>query len=277
MNSSIRRHDAIQVAGTGYHGGLRIDENEMYMTDARRTNCDTGLPDPGGLCASNEMMIVFKDPRTEPAEPSYITNNVIHHSYFFDGKSCCTSGNDPAPAINIGSGLAGSLTNIVIENNVIFESSQGIALSNNGIRGTGNISVNRNLLYKIDARQYPFRDDVALRTHLGDGNIEHNNVVVDGAIGLMTNSRFTKSHQCNVAIDAGEVNYYSTRGLWLNNYAYGLTAVKPGTGYSSHGTAQDSGNVDFCVTTHWITDPATYCIPYGKVTANSPHFNCVPQ
>ena len=89
--------DAIQVAAATYHGGLRIDENEMYMTDARRTDCDTGLPDPDGLCATNEEMIVFKDPRSEPAETSYITNNVIHHSYYFDGVSCCSSGSNPAP------------------------------------------------------------------------------------------------------------------------------------------------------------------------------------
>ena len=269
--------DAIQVAGARYHGGLRIDSNEMYMTDARRTNCDTGLPDPGGLCATNEEMIVFKDPRTEPAEPSYITNNVIHHSYYFDGKSCCTSGPQYAPAINIGSGLAGALSNIIIENNIIFESSQGIEIANNGVRGARNISVKRNLLYRIDALQDPLKDDVALRTHLGDGHIEHYNVMVDGEIGLMTSSRYAKDHQCNVAIDAGDVKYFSTRGIWNSNFAYGLTAVKPGTGYTDHGTPQNSRNSTMCITTHWITEPATYCIPYGKVSPVSPHYGCAPQ
>jgi hypothetical protein len=270
--------DAIQVAGTTYHGGLRIDENEMYMTDERRTDCETGLPDPDGLCASNEVMIVFKDPRTEPAEPSYITNNVIHNSYNFDGKSCCTSvGVQPAPAIVIGSGLAGDLSNISIENNIVFEASQGIVLQHNGTRGARNIRVQRNLLYKIDSMRSAFKDDVALRTHPGYGTIEHNNVVVDGAVGLKTASRYPKDHQCNVAIDAGDVSYYSTSGTWNNNHAYGLTAVKPGTGYIDHGPPENSGNVDLCIITHWITNPATYCIPYGKVTAASPHFSCTPQ
>jgi len=269
--------DAITVAGTTYHGGIRIDENEMYMTDARRTDCDTGLPDPDGLCATNEMMIVFKDPRTEPAEPSYITNNVIHHSYYFDGVSCCTSIKAPAPAINIGSGLAGTLTNIVIENNIIFASSQGIVLQHNGTNGVKNITVRRNLLYRINSLSDKLKDDVALRTHLGNGNIERNNVVVDGSIGLMTTRGFTKDHQCNVAIDAGDVTYRSTRGVWANNYAYGHTVIKPGTGYVNQGDPVDSKHTDMCITINWITNPSSYCIPYGKIASDSPHFNCAPQ
>lgn len=270
--------DAIQVAGTNYHGGIRIDENEMYMTDARRTDCDTGLHDPDGLCATNELMIVFKDPRTEPAEPSYITNNVIHHSYYFDGVSCCTSSKAPAPAINIGSGFAGPLTNIVVENNIIFESSQGISSANNGTAGAQDISVRRNLLYKIASLSDKFEGNaVALRNHTGYGIIERNNVVVDGSAGLMTSNKRTKDHQCNIAIDAGDVVYYSTSGIWANNHAYGLTAIKPGTGYVNQGDAADSRHTDMCITINWITNPSTYCIPYGKIAPDSPHFNCVPQ
>jgi len=72
--------DAITVASSAYTGGLRIDENEMYISDdAPRTNC--GGTQPAGSCAPNEMMIVFKSPRTAGAPNSYITKKVNHHTY----------------------------------------------------------------------------------------------------------------------------------------------------------------------------------------------------
>jgi hypothetical protein len=269
--------DAVQVAGTTYHGGLVLDENEMYMTDQRRTECATGQYNPNGLCAANEMMVVFKDPRSEPAIPSYITNNIIHHSYHFDGKSCCTSGADPAPAIYLGSGLSGPLTNIVVENNIIYESSQGIVTAHNGTTGVGDTRLRRNLLYRIDAGRDRVRSQEALATALGSGNVEYHNLVIDGTTGLATNASFVKDHQCNVAIDAGSVKYFGVRGKWANNHAFGRTDTIAGAGYTYQGDAGATMNDDLCFTVQRLTSPMTYCIPRGKVMATSPFAACVPQ
>jgi hypothetical protein len=275
--------DGVTVAGDLYDGGLRIDENEFYITDNRRTNC-AGVPDPAGDCAPNEVMIVFKDPRIEPSTASYVTNNVIHHSYELDASSCCSQLiNVPAPAILIGSDPQGPLTNVVIENNVIYDSSGGIVFrydpNGNGTRG---IQVRRNLLSNIRSIAGA---ETALSTWAGPGHIETRNVVVDADAFIGTTSYLGayKTHHCNVAIDGSRISpeFRNSGGSWSDNYAYGNTvssveSTYNDTAYADGGLREGARHDSLCVVSRFITNPTKFCIADGKVTASSPHVNCTP-
>lgn len=276
--------DAITVAGANYTGGIRIDENEMYMTDVARTDC-MGVPSPTGDCASNESMVVFKDPRSEPATTSYVTNNVIHDSYELDGYICCSqTGNATAHAINIGSGTSGPLTNVTIENNVIFNSSGGIVFKYDGDNiGAKGLLVRRNLLFGVRSRSSA---ETALATWLGVEHTEIGNVMVgaDHWLGTTSFAGSYKTHRCNVVLDGGTLTpaYSNSGGSWGNNYRYGSTPepAVSGVGYLpavGPAPALDSaGHGPFCVVTRFLTNPTQVCLARGKVTSASPHFLCVP-
>jgi hypothetical protein len=277
--------DGVTVAGDQYDGGLRIDENEFYITDDRRTNC-AGVPDPAGDCAPNEMMIVFKDPRIEPSTTSWVTNNVIHHSYDLDASLCCSQSISgvPAHAINIGSGTTGPLKNLIIENNVIYDSSGGLTFryagNNVGVIG---VQIRRNLLANVRTIT---GTETALATWLGPGHIETHNVVVDSDFFIGTTSYLGsyKTHRCNVAIDGGDINpdFGNSGGVWSNNYAYGNTmssdeSIYKDTAYEDDGAREDARHGPLCVVSRFITNPTRFCIADGKVTAASPHVNCTMQ
>lgn len=261
-------------------GGIRVDENEFYMTESRRVNCTDGSQTPPLNCAPNETMLVIKGSTETPTSTTYITNNVFHHSYDLYAAGCCSqSVNAPAHAINIGSGGVYLVTDVVVENNIVYDSSGGISFRwDVGYSGAEEIQVKRNLLSNVRST---LQTETAFHTWSGPGHVETYNVIVDtdAYLGSTSYGGAYKTHQCNVAIDGGSFApaYANSGGSWANNYAYGSTTISSNndTGYvSGGGSAADADHDDLCIVTNFITNPTQHCVYYGKVTEESAHEDC---
>jgi hypothetical protein len=247
--------------------GTLIDGNDVYVTPAKRADCDTGLPDPLGDCSCAENGIDVKpDPGSSSSYWTRITHNRLWGFRPTASPSCGGSG-ATGQAITAGNACAG---HVFVAGNVILDSSAGISVL--GTKWT----IVGNLFDEIRVPTgSPVGSGMAILPLTSSGlEVQFNTIVgVDSAYDDSSSSTDTR---CNAILDDLAVNGAgATRGSNHStryNYLYDAPAANfIGSTNQSFATVGQSRNEDFCFWRRRWTGSEFVCIPFARTTPASPH------
>lgn len=263
---SGHRDDCAEV---GVQRGTIVDNNDLYLTSAKRVDCATAAPNPNGACACAENGIDVKaEPGPLTSNWTRITNNRVWGFRPTPVVQCGSSGS-PGQALTAGNSCPG---HVVMAHNVVEDSSVGLIVAGS------NWIVARNLFHRI--RRSSGRPDYGQfaiwPSPIGaDVMIQFNTIVgVDDAYG---DSAPNVDTRCNVVIDNEAVATQSGGVRGANHVtAYNFLYDSPrgrflGSTNQVYATATQSGNADYCYWRRRWTAPERVCIPHGATTAASPH------
>jgi hypothetical protein len=274
--------DGVALAGgpcgvptPGQPRGTVIDGNDLYITAAKRIDCNSGAPDPDGACSCAETGLDLKS--VTGSDPEFWTRVTNNRLWGFRpvplARSCGGSGTF-GQAIAAGNNCAG---HVLVAGNVVLDSPVGVAISGS------NWIVAGNLFHEIRAVQAdrPLLPVAIFELETAsDLEIQFNTIVgVDNAYDdASMNTRTT----CNAVIDDLGVNQYlAARGsgqVTEHNFLYeSTTANFVGTTNQVFPVVTDSENTEFCFWRKRLTAPERVCIPLGRTTADSPHVGATPS
>ncbi len=275
--------DGIAVAGhtsncsePGIQHGTVIDGNDIYLTEAKRIDCDTGAPDADGECACAENGIDLKlDPGSNPAGWTRVTNNRLWGFRPTSASQACGGSGANGQAITAGNFCS---AHVFVANNVIHDSTQGIVASRDWIVAGNLVSETRmsNGLTWSSVAIFPMPNATRI-------DIQFNTIV--GVDSAYDNQAPNTDTRCNVVIEnlglrgATPANPSNST---LYNYLY-QSSPENFTGVSNvyWPLAHQSHNADYCFWRRRWTGPELACIPLGSTTATSPQVaavtSCDPQ
>jgi len=275
--------DGIGVAGhtsdcsePGIQHGTIIDGNDVYITAAKRIDCDTGALDPNGDCSCAENGIDLKlDPGEGPRVWTRVTNNRLWGFRPTSPSHSCGGSGANGQALSAGNTCS---AHVFAANNVILDSTQGIVPNRFWI-------VAGNLIHETRMSNGLPWTSVAIFPIATASNlvIQFNTVVaVDSAYG---NSSENTDTRCNVVILnpglRGATNGNATNSTQYN-YLY-QSSLENFSGMNNQiwPLAQQSNDADYCFWRRRWTAPEIVCIPLGSTTSASPHVaavaNCNPS
>jgi hypothetical protein len=254
----------------GWARGTIIDGNDIYITAAKRVNCEDGTPDPNGECSCSEDGIDVKSPGGSRSDQwTQITNNRLwgFRPTLRAVKSCGGSG-ARGQAINSGNSCA---AHVLVAQNAITDSAVGILTEGGQWRVAGN------LLSEIRTADAAHGNQgIAIHPVSGtNSRVQLNTVVgVDNAY-QDTAEYFTG--QCNAVLhDLATKGSSGPRGaghVVRYNHLYESNSPNNMSDSTTKVYAADvaSGNVELCFSRKRWTAPEEVCVPFGHTTAESPH------
>jgi hypothetical protein len=254
----------------GWARGTIIDGNDIYVTAAKRVNCEDGTPDPNGECSCSENGIDVKSRAGTRVDLwTQITNNRLwgFRPTLRAVKSCGGSGSR-GQAINAGNSCA---ANVLVARNAITDSTAGIVSEGGEWRIAGNLlSEMRN----ADADRG--NQGIAIHPISGTGSrVQLNTVVaVDNAYN---DTAAYATGQCNAVLHdralKGSSGPRGTGHVVRYNHLYESNSPNNMTSPTTEVFANDvdSGNTELCFSRRRWTGPQEVCIPFGHTTAASPH------
>ena len=252
--------------------GTVIDGNDVYITEAKRIDCDTGAPNPTGACACAEEGISVKSKAGAEADLwTQITGNRTWGFRPTSPKANCGGSGANGQAITAGNHCP---EHVLVARNIILDSTQGITV------GGSSWIIAGNLIHDIRiAGPTGLLGSVAISPtiYATDVQIEFNTVVdVDYAyddVSANTDAR------CNAVInDRHTDNDMGTGGVRGMNHstAYNFLYAAPtgnflGNTNEAYATAAESGNTEYCFWRKRWTSPERVCIPFANTMASSTH------
>ena len=268
--------DGIQLSGdttcsnAGRPRGTWIEGNDIYITAAKRADCLTGLPDPGGECSCSEDGIDLKvDPGSEARFWTRITNNRLWGFRPTAQVSCGGSGSN-GQAITAGNTCPG---HVFVGNNVIMDVTTGVLVHGSQWILAGNLFHDvRNAGEVGGSAIHPS----PLATGL---EIQFNTVVgVDDAYDDASKKTDTR---CNAVIEnlgrLGPGNPRGSEHLTRYNFLYDSPTTNfVGTTNQTFASAEESQGQDYCFWRKRWTQLQFLCIPLGHTTPDSPHHAAAP-
>ena len=268
--------DGIQLSGdttcsnAGRPRGTWIEGNDIYITAAKRADCLTGLPDPGGECSCSEDGIDLKvDPGSEARFWTRITNNRLWGFRPTAQVSCGGSGSN-GQAITAGNTCPG---HVFVGNNVIMDVTTGVLVHGSQWILAGNLFHDvRNAGEVGGSAIHPS----PLATGL---EIQFNTVVgVDDAYDDASKKTDTR---CNAVIGnfglLGPGNPRGSEHLTRYNFLYDSPMSNfVGTTNQTFVSAEESQGQDYCFWRKRWTQLQFLCIPLGHTTPDSPHHAAAP-
>ncbi len=129
-------------------GGTVWENNDFYVTTATYVDCVTHAYSVTGSCSLTEVAIGMK------ADSASSNPYRIIHNRFWGMRKCddalsCDGGGSDGENIGIGGG-----TNygdyVLVQNNIVFDSSSGMQINNQVAGGANNISIIGNIFYNIN-------------------------------------------------------------------------------------------------------------------------------
>jgi hypothetical protein len=284
VNNELYDCDKSVSAGDGSFvvGGI-IENNDMYLSPAARTDC-SGNYTPTGDCSGNmEAQISLKS--------SGIKGNpvqIIHNRFWgcrWGDSNVSQSGDCPAISISANN-QGGNASYVLVQNNIIFDQELGIW----NYHGTGTCSnqspcpnphhatIIGNLIYNIHKARpsHPQEPDAALIYRDLDNSEIYLNTVIDSSYWLVTQGYGTDNDvRCNVAINTGGQSGDIGSGTQVDNNAFyatpkfttnsqGLNITKP--------NVSDAANVEYCFYRKLRTGSERICVPNARTTTASPHY-----
>jgi hypothetical protein len=246
--------------------GTLIDNNDIYITKAKRVRCSDGAPDPSGECSCSENAIDMKV--AGGANPVYWTRITNNRMWGFrptlrDVPSCGGSG-ARGQAVTAGNPCAGY---VFVARNKIMDSTVGVMTNGTEWRVVGN------LIYEMrdadDSRGvaiFPLDQNDALIQF--NTAVAVDNSYTDSGSGVLT--------QCNAVIHdralegaqgsrgTDHVTRYNTQYESFSPEYVGSTNVK----YPNDNQSQ---NRELCFYRKRWTQEEEVCIPFAETVSSSPH------
>jgi hypothetical protein len=281
-NEVVDWGDAVAVTGTkedctelAVQHGTIIDGNDLYITAAKRIDCDTGAQNPNGECACAENGVDVKsDPGAAPELWTRVTNNRAWGFRPTSDTILCGGSGANGQAITAGSICPG---HTLVAGNVVSDSTSGITI------GGRNWIVASNILTEIreSTDLGPYVTNALQPAYFStDIEIEFNTVV--GADASYDDQSSYTDTRCNAVLeDRALPGPAGTRGAFhTTEYNYLYQAPQPnfeGGTNQSFATPEDSGNIAYCYWRKRWSGPEKICIPYGATTYASRHWAAAPH
>lgn len=259
----------------GVQRGSVVDGNDVYLTAAKRVDCDSGALDPAGGCACAEEGISVKS--RAAADPSLWTKITGNRAWGFRPTSrivpCGGSGAN-GQAITAGSSCP---AHVLVAGNVLLDSTQGV------VAGGSSWIIAGNLIHDIrisDASGIAGTLALLPSAATSGVSIQFNTVVdVDRAYDDVSTNTDTR---CNAVIEDHQDENNGTGGRRGANHttAYNYLYAAPGGNFPGstnqlYPSPAQSGNTRFCFWRKRWTAPERVCIAYASTTATSPHEQAV--
>jgi hypothetical protein len=252
--------------------GTVIDGNDVYLTAAKRIDCDSGGPGDGCACAENGID-VKGDPGPDPADWTRLTRNRIWGYRPTTDEHACGGSGSNGQAITAGNACAG---HILVASNIVMDSTTGINPA-----GTGWI-IAGNVLHEIRATQGFDIGSVAIHATPAAANLDvqfNTMVAIDSAYDDASPNVDTR---CNVVVeDENQIGPGQPRGAnhaTHFNYLYeGSDANFVESDNATFADAEASAATDLCFWRKRWSGPERVCIPLAATTDASPHLDAVPQ
>jgi hypothetical protein len=267
--------DGVAVSGIsevcdepGQQHGTIIDGNDVYITGAKRVDCQTGAADWNGDCACAENGIDVKaHPAPHLANWTRVTNNrVWGYRPTTEALVCGGSGAN-------GQAILGGNTcprHVFVANNIAADSTVGISAAGSDWIVAGN------LIHDVRTSNGHVYGSIALfpaptATRL---SVQFNTIV--GVDTAYEDASANTDTRCNVVVESPGL-----RGIgWprganhVTPYNATYAASEPNISGSPHATypaVTQSRNVEFCYWRKRWTAPERVCVPAAATTAASPH------
>ena len=275
--------DGISVAGNtadcsepGVQHGTVIDGNDVYITAAKRIDCNTGAPDPNGGCSCSENGVDVKlDPGANPSNWTRITNNRLWGFRPTSPSHSCGGSGADGQAITAGNTCS---AHVIAANNFIQDPTQGIVANRSWI-------VAGNLINETRMSNGRTWSSVAIlpTPSATDVEIQFNTVV--GTDSAYDNQAAMINTRCNVVIESlglkGATQPNATN-ITAYNYLYNSSTENFTLSTNEFWPRTEmSHDTDYCFWRRRWTSPELVCIPLGSTTSASPHAgavaNCNPD
>jgi hypothetical protein len=254
-------------AGQGEAHGTIIDGNDVYLTDDKRIDCDTGEPSFDGACACAENGIDVKpDPGPDPADWTRITGNRVWGFRPTSASVICGGSGAIGQAITAGNDCP---AHVLVAKNRVSESTVGIEMAGHDWIVAGN------LLHAIRASNGdPFGSSALLPAPDATGLAIQWNTIV-GADNAYDDGSGDTDTRCNAIVSAnGLAGSWWPRGaghVTEHNYLYDAPAdnfAGPNPTFTSRGESQ---NGQLCYWRRRWTGPQQVCVDWAATTGASPH------
>jgi hypothetical protein len=265
----IQLYLAGRAARSGTFPGLLIDANDIYLTPARRTNCQGIFEPEGGCgCAENGIDVKVGGASGEPGEYVTISNNRVWGWRESDdgidgtGERGCGASGSWGDFI----GLHRRASYVMIRDNILLDGPRGIGLA----YGVHHVSVIGNTLYAIGSTgSNRFAIGVG-----GPNNEIYGNTIVDSGIWLAAfGVRLERTEvRCNTILASRAKSGRPLGPGSSTDYNF-FFDTKRGTAVGRHdvvrGDVRDAGHEELCFWRTWWTGPERICIPNGRAGAES--------
>ena len=260
-------------SGFSPHPGLVIENNDLYTTTSRYSDCH-GNYTPTGACSDTEGVAIY----SKGGSTSSAFGRIIRNRAWGMRPGDCN-------LAQCGGGWAVSFSNPsddspldgtdywLVQNNIFWDMNLAFW---NYYKGPDHNSIIGNLVYKMRGTQGPNSTDrggVSYK-YLSDSEIYLNTFVDVNPIILSWGDGANNDFRCNVFI-GGEslVGGYGSNTDTDQNAFYGVnftTTATPATNVVYPNIA-DAKMTDYCFSHKLRTGPERMCIPNARPTQNSPH------
>jgi len=281
VNDGIQIFDHPDIPRIPSYAGTIIADNDLYLTPARYTDGDGHFTTSGGFAAA-ENAIDIKAGSPDSDNPMYIVGNRMWGFRYID-QSGIAGSNDHGAALAYHDGgqyrgYDGRYAYIMIRDNIVFDSAQGIVGED-----LHHISVVNNVIWDISAHGCTLNKHfLALDLNISNAEFYRNTIIDSGlsnqkmeywfwARGSSSSFDFRENVIINCEHKFFDVS--STTCLTDYNFFYNVGERLNGDHNIVRSTASESGNSNLNVTIKRITDPQIITIPYGLSTESSPHHN----
>jgi len=250
--------------------GTVIDGNDVYITGAKRIDCDTGASNPNGACACAEEGISVKS--KAGADAALWTRITGNRTWGFRPTSAtveCGGSGANGQAITAGNTCP---AHVVVARNVILDSTQGITVAGSSWVIAGNLIHHT----RVGGSRPGYSDTVGISPQADATGLEIEfNTIVDAEKAYDDMSANTDT-RCNAVIGETDTTYTGgPRGpnhSTTYNFLYDAsTGNFLGTTNESFASVEASGAAKFCFWRKRWTSPERVCIPFASSTASSPH------
>jgi PKD repeat protein len=264
--------------GTYYvdYPGTIIDNNHIYVDTAVYTD-GNGNHDPNGKWALTENAVDIKCGSNDPDNPMIVSNN-----YFWGYRRTDQHGGGSG-SWGTALGAHYNVKNLIIENNVIFNSNRGIALAGfeelPDYPTAENVMITGNLLYDIGYATIGGTGYCNVFGHAKDIRFEKNTIVGKDKRSYWADNLSTKnlSFTCNVIISSEQFVGSRNSVNMKNNSFFDTQMQQPGDGtYYSSADSANMADLIF-VTDRFTNNPREITLPGVLTTESTPHAeDCSP-
>jgi hypothetical protein len=250
--------------------GTLIDNNDIYITSAKRVRCSDGAPDPDGECSCSENGIDIKvAPGSNASRWTRVMNNRLwgFRPTLRDAPSCGGSGSR-GQAITSGNSCAGY---VFVARNTIMDSTVGIITQGQEWRVVGNLFHEIRTADVSNGNRgvaiYPLEQNDALIQF--NTMVATDNAYSDSGWGVVT--------QCNAVVhDAGVNGLQGARGSphttrYNHTYESNTPDIMVGSTNVAHPNDIQSQNRELCFHRKRWTESEEVCIPFAETVQGSPH------